>query len=408
MAVFIFRQVLVPMYRLYFYAKKFLTAVFAPAKNKIIYPLLNKSTVHLVIIFITLAVITNNLYAKEVPAEEFSQKTIVTALTVSEDQTIITETISASTAKNNPNTQPSGLMAANARVEVTAAAEEETDTIMTSESSGAVVNPGLIGTTVGERPRDKIEQYAVEGGDTISTIAEKFGVSVNTVLWANSIGPRDFIKPGQKLTILPQSGVSHEVKKGDTLDQIAKRYSVDANNIIANNKLVDASAIEPGDVLVIPGGTMPEEPKPQTSTQVATRSQVFSILEAPPPSRASSSARLLWPTPSHKINQYYRGSRHSGLDIDGNYSSPIYAADDGRVETADSRARGYGLHIVINNGGGMKTLYAHLSKLFVRPGDSVKRGQTIGIMGCTGWCTGTHLHFEVIISGRKLNPLSYL
>lgn len=396
------------MYRLYFYAKKFLTAVFAPAKNKIIYPLLNKSTVHLVIIFIALAVIGNNLYAKEIPADQVGQKTILTALTTSEDQTIITDTIAANNTKTNPNAQQSGLLAADSKTEMSATSEEEANSIMTSESSGAVVNPGLTGTTTGERPRDKIEQYTVEGGDTISTIAEKFGISVNTVLWQNKIGPRDFIKPGQKLTILPQTGVAHEVKKGDTLEQIAKRYGVDANSIVATNKLADASAIEPGDILLVPGGTMPEEAKPQTTTQVATKNQIFSILDAPPPSRASSSARLLWPTPSHKINQYFRGSRHTGLDIDGNYSSPIYAADDGRVETADARARGYGLHVVINHGGGMKTLYAHMSKLFVRVGDSVKRGQTIGIMGCTGWCTGTHLHFEVNINGGHYNPLSYL
>lgn len=139
----------------------------------------------------------------------------------------------------------------------------------------------------------------------------------------------------------------------------------------------------------------------------ATTSRGFALLNIPPPSRVQSSSRFLWPTPSKKINQYF-GWRHTGLDIDGNYSSPIYAADSGRVERSDSAASGYGLHIVLNHGGGVETLYGHLSKSFVRVGDSVQRGQTIGMMGCTGWCTGPHVHFEVIIGSRKVNPLSYL
>jgi len=95
------------------------------------------------------------------------------------------------------------------------------------------------------------------------------------------------------------------------------------------------------------------------------------------------------------------------VDIDGDYTSPIYAADTGRIE-ASGWSSGYGLRIVINHGNGIKTLYGHLSKTHANVGDSVNRGQTIGTMGCTGWCTGTHIHFEVIVSGRKLNPLNYL
>ena len=97
----------------------------------------------------------------------------------------------------------------------------------------------------------------------------------------------------------------------------------------------------------------------------------------------------------------------STIDISGNYDSPLYASAAGVVESS-GWGSGYGNRVIINHGNGMKTLYGHASKLFVKAGDYISQGQTIAMMGCTGWCTGTHIHFEVIINGSKQNPLSYL
>ncbi len=404
--IFIFRKLLVPLYKVYFNLKKWLTLIFAPAKNKIIYPLLNKSTIHIIIIIITVGVVINNIHVREIRAEGFEQNTIIASLTMDPYDKTITETAIDEVKKAATNRGLAMLKATDGTQSMITALSDENTSIITSESSGSLVKPELASTTLGNRPRESVEYYIVQGGDTISAIAEKFGISTNTILWENKLGPRDYIKPGDRLTILPQSGVSHQVKKGDTLDKIAQKYGVQVATIMDYNKLADASAINQDQILIIPGGSMPEEPKPQISSN-SSKFAILSILDAPPPSRTDSGSRLLWPTTSHKINQYYK-LRHTGLDIDGNYSSPIYAADDGRVERADSKARGYGLHIVVNNGSGIKTLYAHASKIFVRVGDSVKRGQTIGIVGCTGWCTGTHLHFEVIVNGKKVNPLTYL
>ena len=394
------------LYKAYFSLKKWLTQIFAPAKNKIIYPLLNKSTIHIIIIIITVGVVINNIHIREIHAEGFDQDTIIASLTMDPFDETITETATGNVKTSAANRGVAMLKAVDGTQNIISALSDENNSIITSESSGAVVKPGLASTTLGNRPRESVEYYIVQGGDTISVIAEKFGISTNTILWENKLGPRDYIKPGDRLTILPQSGISHQVKKGDTLEKIAQKYGVQAATIMDFNKLADASAIDQDEILIIPGGSMPEEPKPQVTSD-SSRLAIFSILDAPPPSRADSGSRLLWPTTSHKINQYFK-LRHTGIDIEGTYSSPIYAADDGRVERADSKARGYGLHIVIDHGGGLKTLYGHESKLFVRAGDSVKRGQTIGMIGCTGWCTGTHVHFEVIINGKKVNPLSYL
>ncbi|PIR93373.1 hypothetical protein COT99_00905, partial [Candidatus Falkowbacteria bacterium CG10_big_fil_rev_8_21_14_0_10_43_10] len=98
---------------------------------------------------------------------------------------------------------------------------------------------------------------------------------------------------------------------------------------------------------------------------------------------------------------------HHAVDIANKIGTAIYAADAGTVEYA-GWGSGYGNQIVIDHGGGKKTRYAHASKLFVSKGDTIAKGQTIAAMGSTGWSTGPHLHFEVIINGGKLNPLDFI
>jgi murein DD-endopeptidase MepM/ murein hydrolase activator NlpD len=116
---------------------------------------------------------------------------------------------------------------------------------------------------------------------------------------------------------------------------------------------------------------------------------------------------LFWPTSSHKLNQYFRRG-HTGIDIDGDIGSPIYAAEGGRAATVGWNKGGYGLYIILEHPDGRRTLYGHLSKTFITAGQQVSKGQNIANMGSTGRSTGPHLHFEVISGGRKLNPLSYL
>ena len=115
---------------------------------------------------------------------------------------------------------------------------------------------------------------------------------------------------------------------------------------------------------------------------------------------------MAWPTVGARITQYFSW-RHVGVDIANKTGTPLYAADAGVVEFA-GWATGYGNSIVINHGGGKKTRYGHASKLFVKVGDEVEKGENIAAMGSTGWSTGPHLHFEVMINGAKYNPLNYI
>jgi len=195
------------------------------------------------------------------------------------------------------------------------------------------------------------------------------------------------------------------VQSGDTVASIARKYSADEQKILSANNILMAEAIQPGDQLIVPGGAPPTPP----SAPAPSRTLIGGVFDRgqAPPSAPATSARFRWPTLSRRINQYYRGRWHAGIDIDGNYGTPIYAAGGGRVTYASADRSGYGLHVVIDHGNGYSTLYGHASKIFVRSGQSVSQGQTIAVQGCTGRCTGVHLHFEIRIGGGAINPLSY-
>lgn len=99
--------------------------------------------------------------------------------------------------------------------------------------------------------------------------------------------------------------------------------------------------------------------------------------------------------------------RHTGIDIAGRVGAPVLSAADGTVIEA-GRKGGYGLAVVINHGYGLRTLYGHLSRITVRVGQRVTKGQRIGSMGSTGLSTGPHLHYEIMLQGKAVNPLNYL
>ena len=279
-------------------------------------------------------------------------------------------------------------------------AEKNEATLPLTLDDGALLRQELPGTTV-LPTRTEIAQYEVKPGDTIWGVAEEFGLSVTTVLWENNLTLYSTIRPGQKLTILPVSGVSHAVRKGETLGAISKRYGAALEEVISINKLADATAsLAPGMKLIIPGGRPFQVATPAT---VARRNVITppSSLETPPV------GKLLWPTISRRITQYFTW-RHAGLDVGDKTGNPIYAAADGVVEISGWGRGGWGNTVVVNHGGGLKTRYAHASKLLVSVGQQVSRGQVVALVGSTGRSTGPHLHLTIYVNGRPVNPLSYL
>ncbi|MEK7680779.1 MAG: M23 family metallopeptidase [Patescibacteria group bacterium] len=269
----------------------------------------------------------------------------------------------------------------------------------------------LPGSTAITGQRDFVIEYMVEPGDSLSVIAARFGVSVATVLWENNLGLRSYIRPGDKLRILPVNGVRHIIKKGDNLNKIAVVYGTKPAEIVKYNKLKeDGSDLIIGESIIIPDGE-----KPQQRIIVASPGSAASLARraTPPPSRQSPTiSGFVWPTAARLITQYYSW-RHPALDIaGGNKQTPIYAAKSGTVRTSQCGwNNGYGCYIIIDHGGGVITLYGHNSKLLVSPGDVVVTGDTIAMMGNTGRVrgrTGIHTHFEIKIGKTKVNPLGYV
>jgi murein DD-endopeptidase MepM/ murein hydrolase activator NlpD len=110
----------------------------------------------------------------------------------------------------------------------------------------------------------------------------------------------------------------------------------------------------------------------------------------------------------YRIDPLYKDSRlHAGLDFSAPTGTPIYATADGEVQIAGFNTDGYGNKVVINHGYGFQTLYAHMVRVIANVGQSVKRGEVIGYVGSTGKSTGSHLHYEVIKRGTKVDPVYY-
>lgn len=284
-----------------------------------------------------------------------------------------------------------------------------------NESSDTILKPNefenYVSSGTSTKPiRTESINYSVQLGDTVSSIARNFGLNINTVLWANNLSNYSLIRPGDELLILPSNGLLYTVKSGDNLSKIASTYKIEVTDIMSNNNLSDTVSLKIGEKLLLPGATKIAtvyKPAPVTSNPSYTAvSAIKDIVKAP--AAQASGDNMVWPTDGKRITQYF-SFRHNGLDIGNKIGTPIYAADAGTIELANTGWNGgYGNTILINHGGGKKTRYGHLTKLYVKAGDTVEKGENIGTMGSTGNSTGPHLHFEVIINGTRYNPLNYI
>lgn len=383
--------------------KTILLKIIRPSHSRTASLFSHKYAIHIVLMILMVLVTTQNIQARETGIrDDIGKKSLIYSLIHPEGEEI-TETFNPSAPRSKNLFDKTGYIYQSAPV---LAFDTETDFTATIEESGALVKPSIATTLTSERARESVTYHAVESGETVSTIAENYRISTNTILWENRLSQRGVIQPGDQLTILPTTGVSHQVKRGETLDGIVKKYQGDLDEVIAFNRLIDASAIGEEQILIIPNGVQPApepvfRPKP-------TLASIGSIFDRQDSAAASSvtGGQLNRPTDGLGINQYFSW-RHPGIDISKKGGLNVYAAENGRVESVGWTG-GYGNTIIINHGSGMKTLYGHLSRFLVKDGESVSRGQHIAVMGSTGWSTGVHLHFEVWINGRKVNPLSYI
>lgn len=258
-------------------------------------------------------------------------------------------------------------------------------------------------TQISDKVRDKVLEYTVAGGDTVTGIAEKFGISTDTIRWENNLASVNAIKPGQVLRILPVSGVRHKVGRGETVYSIAKKYNANSQAIVdfpfntfADNETFSLTV---GQELIVPEGEKPAEVRWSPSRYVAQRT--------PNAGAVTAAGQFVWPI-GGVITQRFAWY-HRGVDIATGMGTPVLAADAGRVIVAGWPDNGgFGIRVEIDHGNGYVTRYAHLSRADVVVGQTVARGNVIGLEGSTGRSTGPHLHFEVIRGGVHLNPLEFL
>jgi murein DD-endopeptidase MepM/ murein hydrolase activator NlpD len=264
-----------------------------------------------------------------------------------------------------------------------------------------------------------VTAYVVQSGDTLASIAERFGLRRETLVWSNpELAPDPTqVYPGQVLNILPVDGVYHLVSEGETLASIAQQYQVSTEAIVCfrgNWNALDQDGIlgcadplapemttgtvpvvGPGTALIIPGGVKTYQP-------TFVRFQTGRIVRETP----EAERRFVWPARWPISQEYW--DLHRAIDIAGEHGEVVVAAEAGIVTYAEWEISGYGYLVVVDHGEGLVSYYGHLYGFYVDVGQSVRRGQPLGVIGNTGHSTGPHLHFEVRCDGVPCDPYAYL
>lgn len=276
------------------------------------------------------------------------------------------------------------------------------------------VGDNVFETQVSQKPRDSIIAYTVEQGDTVSTVAQKFGISQDTVRWANNLSG-DELNVGDTLQILPVTGVAHKVQPGDTVYSIAKQYNANPQAIVdwpfndfANS---ETFSLINGEMLIVPDGSLtPQAPTLPTYIASSTKTTTPSYKQFATGVVPVSQGGWFWPVADTIITQGFSWY-HSGVDLAGPLGTPVYAAHSGTISyiSVGTYDTGYGNNVWIDDGDGVKTHYAHLNTVSVSVGQAAIGGKTIvGYRGSTGRSTGPHVHFEVQVNGVFQNPLNYI
>jgi len=413
--LFIFKRPVIRLYSYYILGVKRIREFNQRHKNQ--YAIFNRLFSSLIIGSIAIVLLLNNFVGSSHPEELINeaQAAAISSLVKNEfdgevSNELITENINENyicqdLTSNNYGEDVLMELLPQMNTTIEKAAETPTETCLGSGNE-SLTKPEIITIGKGTPERRGISNYVVKIGDTISSIAKQFNISVNTVLWANNLGAYSTIREGNTLIIPPTSGIIYKVVKGDNIKKIAQKYNISTETIIENNDLDDEGKLSVGQELILPGAQ-----KITSSAPTISRAKPAETISAPTPSQikpaVTSGAKMQWPTVGYRITQYWSW-RHTGLDIANKVGTPLYAAADGTVEYSGWNSGGYGYMVFVNHGGGTKTRYAHASKLLVSVGEKVKRGQVVALMGSTGRSTGPHIHFEVYINNKRVNPLNYI
>ena len=237
----------------------------------------------------------------------------------------------------------------------------------------------------------RFRRYEVASGDTLGALAERFDVTLDTIISFNELRRERDLRAGLELVIPSHSGVRYTVRRGDSLSRIGARHGVALDTILDVNEIA-SSIITPGQILLIPGAGLSEN----------VRNRVLGRLFMAP-------ARGRFSSPYGYRNDPFTGLRkfHNGIDIANEASTPVVASMSGTVAMAGYNGN-YGRYVILRHPDGFQTLYAHLARTHVSQGDRVRQGYQLGEMGNTGYSTGNHLHFSIFLNGTHVDPQEYL
>ncbi|WP_299427857.1 peptidoglycan DD-metalloendopeptidase family protein [uncultured Meiothermus sp.] len=300
-----------------------------------------------------------------------------------------------------------------------------------------------------------VRAYIVRRGDTVQSVASRFDLTVLGLVSANPGLPSlDRLEVGSTLYIpTGEPGLLVRIKQGETIKDVASRFGLSVIQVARANELNSPTDVQAGDLVLLPGvqarntydrllqireaerkareaeeRRLAQERRVREEArqrQLAEQRRLEQQARSRQQQQAQSQPRLRranavvaaagyrWPMSRFTITTYF-GQRgvfqrfHTGIDLAAPTGTPIYAARAGQVGTAGWSRFGYGLHVIVGHGGAKETLYAHMSRILVRPGQWVERGDLLGHVGSTGWSTGPHLHFEVRVGGTPRNPLAFL
>lgn len=239
------------------------------------------------------------------------------------------------------------------------------------------------------------KSHKVKAGETLSEIAEKYGVPMKSIAKANNLKSVDRIKAGKNLIIPigtkpqnaggPADGTWHVVKHGDTLYNIARKHNIkNWKELQKANNISNPQKLRIGQEIFIPGDVTEGFAKPLRIPLIVTSRYGYR---------------------HHPITGRYR--LHEGIDFRASTGTRVYASKSGKVTYA-ARKSGYGKIVVIQHADDFTTWYGHLSRIRVSVGNVVRQGQVIGLSGNTGISTGPHLHFEIRYKGKSENPARHL
>jgi murein DD-endopeptidase MepM/ murein hydrolase activator NlpD len=312
-----------------------------------------------------------------------------------------------------------------------------------SDITGSVAARNVPPAPVGHWTWDGGSPVTVGYGETIATIAHKYGVPASAILQVNGISNAASVRPGQRVVIpryvsasAPQAsprtheGV-HIVEPGESLIGIARRYGVTLTALARANNIQPYAKISIGDRLTIPGGhaavarrsAPPQVAQPRTvavekvasvpvqNARVATSDTPATESVTQTAEAAGSMPSFRWPVKGRIIAGF--GARPNGVQNDGinlavPEGTPIKAADDGVVAYAGNELKGYGNLVLIRHANGFVSAYANASEILVKRGDTIKRGQVIAHAGQTGNVTSPQLHFEIRKGATPVDPAKYL